>query len=92
MSELASCSRHLDLEISLLRMVAFFRNDTNSSNISGRGVYGLVLGMLAGGPKTVSIIIGSGNLLQLHFAICETFLRGNETLSIENYTWVGNTG
>ena len=33
-------------------------------------------------------------VVQLHdcdiFAICETFLRGNETLSIENYTWVGN--
>ena len=33
-------------------------------------------------------------MVQIHdcdiFAICETFLRGNETLSIENYTWVGN--
>ena len=33
-------------------------------------------------------------IVQLHdcdiFAICETFLRGNDTLFIENYTWVGN--
>ena len=39
------------------RMVAFFRNDASSSNSSGRGVYGLVLGMLASSPNAILIII-----------------------------------